>query len=83
MAQQDVIYSFFPDSSHLDIFLMAISNHIVSKEYRDNIPSKAPEKIAHLITWGWKQDPNDRPTAEELVDNLKTPIEEISSKLKK
>lgn len=54
----------------------------IAEENRVPIPSLAPEKIAKFITWGWKQQPQDRPSAQELATELETDIDNISPNLK-
>ncbi len=37
---------------------------------RNEISKSCPNSIAKLITWGWAQDPEERPSAEELLSRL-------------
>jgi len=76
IAKQAGIYESFAS-------LDSLKDYITAKNYRENIPSDTPKKIAHLITWGWEKEPENRPTAERLKDELSTPMENISEELEK
>lgn len=54
----------------------------MENEQRASIPEIVPPKIAHLITWGWKQKPADRPSAEVMVEELKTDMDTLSTTLR-
>jgi serine/threonine protein kinase len=59
--------------------------HLLKQVYegkRETIPKDCPPKIAKLITWGWQQNPKQRPSARKLVHELKTDIDVMPDKLK-
>lgn len=45
---------------------------LVKEGRRCGIPESCPPKVAKLITWGWQQKPEDRPTAKEISRELST-----------
>lgn len=49
---------------------------------RNSIPKSCPNKIAKLITWGWADNPADRPTAQEFLEELSGGLDSMSEKLK-
>jgi predicted Ser/Thr protein kinase len=49
---------------------------------RDEIPSDCPKKFATLITACWKQKPEDRPTAAQVVNYLDSSEEDFSEYIK-
>lgn len=50
---------------------------------REVIPNDCPKKIAHMITWGWAQSAQNRPTTDQYLSALKTGIDDISEELKR
>jgi len=42
----------------------------VSDGYREPIPDECPQRLAHLISWGWAQSPQKRPTAQQFLAEL-------------
>jgi len=48
---------------------------------REEIPISCPPKVRHIISWFWQQDPASRPTAKESLEELKTPLNEVSPRL--
>lgn len=47
-------------------------------KWRDNldIPEDCPPKLARLVTWGWSNYPKDRPTIEQMGDELNDIVRE-------
>ncbi|MDI9817927.1 MULTISPECIES: protein kinase [unclassified Legionella] len=49
--------------------------------HRQKIKEVCKPKLAKLITWGWQGEPENRPSAEELVKELETGIDTLSDNL--
>ena len=54
----------------------------VTHNLRLPIPDDCNEKFKLLIRWGWRQDPDLRPSAEEIKNEFDSPLKEISVKLR-
>ncbi len=42
----------------------------VNNGYREPMPNECPPRLAHLISWGWDQSPQKRPTALQFLTEL-------------
>jgi len=61
-----------------DAINTAIAAQWVQEGQREEIPADCPPKMAKLITFCWNQEASERPTADEIVQLLLAPEEELS-----
>jgi serine/threonine protein kinase len=53
-----------------DVNGMAIVRLLVADEFRPDIPESVLSEVQELITDCWENDPDDRPSCEEVFDRL-------------
>ena len=55
--------------------------HAVYKGLRETLPDTWPVKISKLITWGWQHSADNRPSANEWLEEMEMGMDKISDKL--
>lgn len=59
----------------------ALIKHVVNYQLRDHFPEGCPPAFWYLINWMWQQNPADRPTMKQVLEQLLIGLDNISSQL--
>lgn len=60
----------YPELEYGDMSDLDFKYKVVKNKYRPKLDNKIKESLQEIITKCWSDDPNDRPSFEEIFDNL-------------
>jgi hypothetical protein len=54
---------------------------VATGELRETFPRDCPDNVGKLIKWCWQQEPKDRPTAVEVLNELELDLGRMNQQL--